>query len=287
MKVWLNGNLVDQDQAKLTVFDHGTLYGDGVFEGIRIYGESIFKCQAHVDRLYQSAKQIRLSIPYTKQELTEAMTETIAANKISDGYIRLGVTRGAGTLGLSPFKCPAPNVFIIADQIALYPKEMYENGMAVIIAKTVRTAPNMLNPCIKSLNYLNNIMAKIEAIDAGVSEAIMVNVEGNIAECTGENLFIVKDGQVITPPPEAGILVGITRGVVIYLAQRLGLTTLEQNISPESLYAADECFLTGTAAEVIAVTKIDGRVIGDCKAGPVTWKLFKAFRDYIESGDWD
>ena len=215
------------------------------------------------------------------------MAGTISANKISDGYIRLVITRGAGTLGLSPFKCPAPNVFIIADQIALYPKEMYENGMAVIIAKTLRTARSMLNPGIKNLNYLNNIMAKIEAIDAGVSEAIMLNVEGNIAECTGDNLFIVKDGQVITPPPEAGILVGITRGVVMDLAKKLGLAMLEQDVPPESLYTADECFLTGTAAEVIAVTKVDGRIIGDGKAGPVARKLFKAFRDYVESGHWE
>jgi len=287
MKVWMNRNLVDQDQAKLPVHDHGILFGDGVFEGLRVYGGKIFKCQAHVDRLYSSARQIRLAIPYTTQELTEAMASTVAANKISDGYIRLVVTRGAGTLGLSPFKCPAPNVFIIADQIALYPKEMYENGMAVIIAKTLRTAPSMLNPSIKSLSYLNNIMAKIEAIDAGVSEAIMLNVQGNVAECTVDNLFIVKDGQVITPPPEAGMLVGITRGVVMELAKKLGLPMLEQDISPESLYAADECFLTGTAAEVIALTKVDGRVIGDGKAGPVVRKLFKAFRDCIESGDWD
>jgi len=228
-----------------------------------------------------------LAVPYSKQELIEAMAQTIAANEIRDGYIRLVVTRGAGTLGLNPFRCPEPNVFIIADQVTLYPREMYENGMAVIIAKTLRTAPSMLNPAVKSLNYLNNIMAKIEAIDAGVSEAIMLNIEGNVAECTGDNLFIVKDGQVITPPPEAGILVGITRGVVMDLAKRLGVAVLEQDISPESLYAADECFLTGTAAEVIAVTKIDGRIIGEGKPGPVARKLSQAFRNYIESGDWD
>jgi len=287
MKVWINGNLVEQGQAKLTVYDHATLYGDGVFEGIRTYGGKIFKCQAHVNRLYNSARQIRLAVPYSKQELIEAMAQTIAANEIRDGYIRLVVTRGAGTLGLNPFRCPEPNVFIIADQVTLYPREMYENGMAVIIAKTLRTAPSMLNPAVKSLNYLNNIMAKIEAIDAGVSEAIMLNIEGNVAECTGDNLFIVKDGQVITPPPEAGILVGITRGVVMDLAKRLGVAVLEQDISPESLYAADECFLTGTAAEVIAVTKIDGRIIGEGKPGPVARKLSQAFRNYIESGDWD
>ncbi len=284
MKIWLNGKLINKAEARITVFDHGTLYGDGVFEGIRAYGGKPFQCQAHVDRLFQSAKEIRLAIPYTKQELTEAIAETLLANNITDGYIRLVVTRGAGTLGLSPFKCSSPNVFIIADQIALYPEEMYEKGMAVIIAKTIRTSPRMLKPSVKSLNYLNNILAKIEAIDAGVAEAIMLNEQGNVAECTGDNIFIVnKQGQLMTSPTRAGILEGITRAVVMQLAGELGIPLKEKDITPEDLYTAEECFLTGTAAEVIAVTKIDGRTIGQGNPGPLTRKLSEAFRQYIRA----
>jgi len=286
MKVWLDGKLVGEEEAKISVLDHGVLYGDGVFEGIRIYGGSIFQCQAHVDRLFDSARYIRLAIPYTKQEIVDAMVETLRANDITDGYIRLVVTRGPGTLGLSPFKCPAPCVYVIADQIALYPKEMYENGMAVIIAKTLRTSANMLDPGVKSLNYLNNIMAKIEAIDAGVAEAIMLNVAGHVAECTGDNLFIVEDGGIVTPPLSAGVLPGITRGVVLSLAGKLGIPAAEEDISVERLRGADECFLTGTAAEVIAVTRIDGTAVGDGKAGPVTQKLLTAFREYITAREW-
>ena len=287
MKVWLNGTLVDRDDAKLTVFDHGTLYGDGVFEGIRIYGGKVFELRAHVERLFESAREIRLAVPYTKQELGDAMYETLRANEIVDGYIRLAVTRGQGTLGLSPFKCPDPSVFIIADQIALYPDEMYVNGMAVIIAETIRTSARMLKPSIKSLNYLNNILAKIEAIGAGVAEAIMLNQQGNVAECTGDNLFIVKDGRAITPPLDAGILGGITRGVVLRLAGELSIPPVEQDITVVALYDADECFLTGTAAEVISVTKVDGRSIGDGRPGPITQKLLSAFRQYIAAGDFE
>ncbi|MBC8372653.1 MAG: branched-chain-amino-acid transaminase [Planctomycetes bacterium] len=283
MKVWLDGKLVDEADARLSVFDHGVLYGDGVFEGIRIYSGRIFQCQTHVDRLFESARKIRLPIEQTKGKIVDAMHEAIAANDIFDGYIRLVVTRGAGTLGLSPFKCSAPSTFIIADSIELYPKEMYDNGMAVIIAKTVRVSANMLDPCIKSLNYLNNICAKIEAIDAGVAEAIMLNVQGNVAECTGDNIFIVKDAQVITPDTDSGILVGVTRGVVMRLARELGLTVIERTVTPDDLHAADECFLTGTAAEVIAVTKIDETTIGDGKAGEITTKLMTAFREFTTS----
>ncbi|MBS3733944.1 MAG: branched-chain-amino-acid transaminase [Phycisphaerae bacterium] len=287
MKVWFNGQLVDADDARVGVWDHGLLYGDGVFEGIRVYNGRVFQCQAHVDRLYDSARHLRLAIPYTKQELTDAMVETLAANGIdAGGYIRLVVTRGAGTLGLHPFKCAEPNTFIIADQIALYPDEMYRDGMAVIIAKTVRRSGRVIPSVVKSLNYLNNILAKIEAIDAGVAEAIMLNEAGTVAECTGDNLFIVSDGAVTTPPPGASILVGITRGVVMDLARRAGIPLAEADITVEQLYAADECFLTGTAAEVIAVTKVDGHTIGGGKPGPVTQKLLSAFRDYIASGDW-
>ena len=283
MKIWLNGKLVDKKNARITVLDHGLLYGDGVFEGIRIYNGRIFQCQAHIDRLFSSAKQIRLAIPYTKQELADAMYQTLRANGIDDGYIRLVVTRGTGTLGLNPFICGDPNVFIIADQIALYPKEMYDHGLAVIIAKTVRTSPRMLSPSAKSLNYLNNIVAKIEAIDAGVAEAIMLNEHGNVAECTGDNLFIVSGGRLITSPPAAGILEGITRAVVIRLAGKLNIPLAEQDIKPDDLYSADECFLTGTAAEVIAVTHINGQAIGDGKAGPVTRRLLKAFHEFVRS----
>jgi len=285
MKVWLNGKLVDKKHARLTVFDHGTLYGDGVFEGIRVYSRRIFQCQAHVDRLFHSAQQIRLAIPYTKQELTLGMEETVQANAIEDGYIRLVVTRGEGCLGLSPFRCPVPNVFIIADQIALYPKEMYDSGMAVIIARTVRTSSRMLNPAIKSLNYLNNIMAKVEAIDAGVEEAIMLNERGQVCECTGDNIFLVTGGELFTPPPDADILLGVTRGVVMRLAGRLKIPMTEKVIYPDDLYAAGECFLTGTAAEVIAVTHVNDRTIGNGKVGPITRKLLEAFRRFIRSDE--
>jgi len=285
MRVWLNGKLVDRSQAKLTVFDHGTLYGDGVFEGIRAYGGKVFQCPAHIERLFASAKYIRLAIPYTKQELTQAVGDTLEANGVTDGYVRLVVTRGEGTLGLSPFKCTSPSVFIIADQIALYPDEMYEDGMAVIIAKTIRTSARMLRPSVKSLNYLNNILAKIEAVDAGVAEAIMLNEQGNVAECTGDNIFIAAGGKLVTPPLTADILGGITRRVVIELARRLGIETIERDIRPADIYAADECFLTGTAAEVIAVTKVGDRLIGDGAVGPITRKLLDSFRAFIRSGE--
>jgi branched-chain amino acid aminotransferase len=272
MKVWLDGNLVDKASAKLSVFDHGTLYGDGVFEGIRVYNGRIFQCQAHVDRLFESARRIRLAIPYTKVELTEAMHKTLEANRRINGYIRLVVTRGPGTLGLSPFKCSDPSVFIITSDIEMYPQEMYENGMAMIIAKTIRCPARMLDPQVKSLNYLNNIRAKIEAVEVGVAEAIMLNEQGNVAECTGENIFIVKDGQAVT-----------TRAVVMRLGDKLGIKTAERDISPEDLYAADESFLTGTAAEVIPVTKVDDRIIGNGKVGPVTRKLLVAFQEFTDS----
>ena len=285
MKVWLNGQLVDKADAKLTVFDHGLLYGDGVFEGIRVYDEKVFQCRVHVERLFSSAKGIRLAVPYTKQEIAAAMVETIKANGITDGYIRLVVTRGEGTLGLGPTHCPSPSVFVIADQIALYPEEMYKEGLAIIIAKTVRTSASMLKPSIKSLNYLNNIMAKVEAIDAGVAEAIMLNEHGNIAECTGDNIFIVSDGRLVTPPVSAGILEGVTRGIVLTLGEQMGLAPRQADITPDDLHAADECFLTGTAAEVIAVTSVGGKAIGDGRPGTVTGKLLLAFREFISSGE--
>jgi branched-chain amino acid aminotransferase len=283
MKVWLNGKLVEKRSAKLSVFDHGTLYGDGVFEGIRVYGGKIFQTKAHIDRLFRSAEVIRLAIPYTKQQLIDATYRTLRANRRSDAYVRMAVTRGEGTLGLNPNKCPKPSVFIIVDSIELYPPEMYETGMPVIVAKTIRTSPRSLNPAAKTLNYLNNILAKIECVNAGASEAIMLNEHGNVAEATGDNVFIVKDGRLITPPASAGILMGVTRAVVMKLAGRLGIAMEEKDFAPDALYAADECFMTGTAAEVIAVTRIDGRTIGGGQAGPVTRKLMAAFREFIRS----
>jgi branched-chain amino acid aminotransferase len=284
MKVWLNGNLVDQQDARISVFDHGLLYGDGVFEGIRVYGGRIFQAKAHVDRLFESAGRIRLEVPYTKQQIIEAMQAACEANGVVDGYIRPAVTRGPGTLGLNPFKCHDPVVFIIADDITLYPREMYENGLAVIIARTIRCPSRAADPAVKSLNYLNNIYAKIEAIDAGVMEAVMLNEHGNVAEATGDNIFIVVGGKVVTPPPAAGILLGITRAVVKRLCEEGGVEFVERDFKSDDLYAADECFLTGTAAEVIPVTQVDDKVIGDGEPGPVTKKLLGAFHEFIRSG---
>ncbi len=278
MKVWINGELVDEEKATVSVFDHAVLYGDGVFEGIRVYGGKIFKCDEHVDRLFASAEGIRLPLHMSKQEIVDAMVQTIEANGVVDGYIRLVVTRGPGDLGLNPFLCRGSAVFVIADQIKLYPREMYANGLAVVIAKTRRRSGAMVPSTAKTLNYLNNIMAKMEAIDAGVGEAIMLNVDGQVAEATGDNVFIVTGGTVATPPAEAGILFGITRGAVIDLAKELGIPVEERAVMPAELFSADECFLTGTAAEIIAVTRIDDTVIGDGKAGPITTQLLEAFR---------
>ncbi len=283
MKVWLNGELRDKADANISVFDHGVLYGDGVFEGIRIYSGKIFEGRAHLDRLYESAQRIRLQIPYTKQELDEAMNVTMHANDRRDGYIRLVVTRGEGTLGLNPFNCCKANVFIIVDSIALYPREMYEEGMEVIVAETRRCSADVLDPQVKSLNYLNNIRAKVECIDAGVPEAIMLNHLGQVAECTGDNLFLVENGVLLTPPPEAGILRGVTRGVVMQLARNHGIEVREEIIELSRLYQSDECFLTGTAAEVIPVTKIDSKPIGNGGVGPMTRKLMTSFYEFAHN----
>ncbi len=284
MKVWLNGEFVDSQDAKINVFDHAVLYGDGIFEGIRVYGGKIFKCAEHLDRLFGSAEYIRLDIPYTKAQLTDAMNEAVRVNNRVDAYIRLVVTRGVGDLGVNPFVCAKPSTFIIVDSIALYCEQMYEQGLPVIIAKTVRTSPSMLSPSAKTLNYLNNTVAKIEAVDAGVSEAIMLNADGYVAECTGDNIFFVKDGKVFTPPREAGMLMGITRQVVLDLAADLGIEAIEQLFGKEFVFEADECFLTGTGAEIIAVTKIDDKIIGNGSAGPITQKLLGAFRELIRKG---
>ena len=280
LKIWLDGKLVDETDARISVFDHGLLYGDGVFEGIRVYKRRIFEIDAHIRRLYESARAIRLIIPLKAAELVKAVEETVKANGVVDGYIRLVVTRGVGNLGLNPFTCEKSSVFIIAGSIQLYPDELYEKGMKVISATTVRNHPLAIPPQVKSLNYLNNILAKIEALDSNVPEAIMYNHEGYVAEATGDNVFIVRNGVVYTPPVEAGSLEGITRGVVMKLAGLEKIQVIEKNLTRCDLYICDELFLTGTAAEVIAVVEIDGRLIGDGKPGPITRLLRERFYSY-------
>ena len=280
MKIWLDDKLVDEAEAKISVLDHGLLYGDGVFEGIRVYNSSIFELEAHIRRLYESAKVIRLDIPMSKDRLIKAVEETVEANTVINGYIRLVVTRGVGTLGLNPFICEDARLFIIADNIQLYPEELYEKGMKIISATTVRNHPLAIPPQVKSLNYLNNILAKIEALDNDVPEAIMYNHEGYVAEATGDNVFIVRNKVIYTPPVEAGALEGITRGIVIKLAKGEGLEVIEKNLTRFDLYVCDELFLTGTAAEVIGIVEIDGRVIGDGKPGPITQLLREKFFKY-------
>jgi branched-chain amino acid aminotransferase len=279
LRIYINGELHDKKDARISVYDHGLLYGDGVFEGIRAYNGKVFRCKEHIDRLFASARAIALEIPMTRDEVAEAIRYTLEANGLSDAYIRLVVTRGIGTLGLDPYECADPQVIIITDSISLYPPEYYERGLELVTVPTVRNHPNALNPRIKSLNYLNNILAKIECLQAGVTEAIMLNKEGYVAECTGDNIFTVKDGRLETPPVHAGILEGITRDVVMELAAEAGIETLERDMTRFDLYVADECFLTGTAAEIIPVVRIDSRDIGDGEPGPVTLKLLAMFRD--------
>lgn len=280
-KVYLNGELVGKQQAVVSVYDHGLLYGDGVFEGIRVYSGKVFRHEDHIDRLYESAKAIRLVIPIDKSEMLDAVNETVAANGIVDGYVRLVITRGAGTLGLDIRRTSNPQVIIIADTISLYPEELYENGLRIITASTIRNHPTALSPRIKSLNYLNNIMAKIEGTDADSLEALMLNHKGEVAECTGDNIFIVKNGILKTPPTDAGILEGVTRNVAMELAREAGIEVVEMTLLRHDIYIADECFLTGTAAEVIPVVSLDGREIGDGKPGPVTQKLRQRFQEYV------
>lgn len=280
-KVFISGKLYDKEDAKISVFDHGLLYGDGVFEGIRTYSGKAFCLKEHVDRLYESAKAIRLNIPMSKQEMIDAINHTVAVNGLSDGYVRVVVTRGAGYLGLDPAKTSNPQVIIIADTIQLYPAELYEKGLSIVTVSTIRNHPNALNPRIKSLNYLNNILAKIEAVDAGASEALMLNHKGEVAECSGDNIFIVRRGTLYTPPTEAGILEGITRNVVIRLARDAGYPVEERPLVRHDVYIADECFLTGTAAEIVPVVQCDGRTIGDGKPGPITRDLRKRFEKLV------
>jgi len=278
MKIFIDGKYYDEKNAKISVFDHGLLYGDGVFEGIRAYNGRVFKLKEHIDRLFYSAKAILLTLPMSHADLMKATVETCRKNKVRDGYIRLVVTRGVGTLGLNPNKCKAPSVIIIAGKIQLYPEELYERGMEIVTVPTTRNLHSALNPAIKSLNYLNNILAKIEANNAGCEEAIMLNSEGFVAECTGDNIFMVKGNQLLTPPLSAGALYGITRGVVMDLARQSGLIVGEPNLTRYDLFNADECFLTGTGAEIIPVTKIDGRVIGSGKPGAATRGLVAKYR---------
>ena len=281
LQVWIDGKLYDKNDAKISVYDHGLLYGDGVFEGIRVYGGRIFECDAHLRRLFDSAKAIRLNIPATAQQLRAAIEQTVKANGFADCYVRLVVTRGAGTLGIDPAKCPTPSVFIIADLIQVHSKEAYEKGIAVITSSIIRTHPNALSPRIKSLNYLNNVLARIEANDAGVSEAIMLNQEGDVAEATVQNVFIVRGGRVRTPPITAGILEGVTRDVMIGLCRRNNIPCEESRIQRHDLYVADEMFLTGTGGEVMPVTKIDNRPIGSGEVGPITRQLKDAFHRHV------
>jgi branched-chain amino acid aminotransferase len=277
-QIYISGKFYAQYDAKISVFDHGLLYGDGVFEGLRAYRGKVFRLDRHVKRLYESAKAIWLEIPMSPAQMIEAVNESVRVNKIEDGYIRLVVTRGAGTLGLDPNRCSNPQVIVIADAISLYPKELYENGLDIVTVSVQRMSPAALSPRIKSLNYLNNILAKIEGLKAGCIEALMLNHKGEVAECTGDNIFIVRDGLLWTPPLEAGILEGITRDAVIEVAREAGIEVREAPMTKHDIYIADECFLTGSAAEVIPVVTLDNRTIGTGKPGPMTRDLEKRFK---------
>ena len=277
LQVFISGTFYDKDQARISVFDHGLLYGDGVFEGMRAYGGRVFRLDQHLDRLWQSARAIALTIPTMPEQLAADTNRTLEVNGLRDAYIRLIVTRGAGALGLDPHRTSDPQIIIIADQIALYPRKHYDEGLEIVTASTIRNHPAALSPRIKSLNYLNNILAKLEGLRAGCDEALMLNIKGEVAECTGDNIFLVRRGELLTPPIEAGILEGITRGAVLELAPQAGIPCREIPLTRHDVYVADECFLTGSAAEVIPVVKIDGRPIGSGKPGPVTRELLARF----------
>jgi branched-chain amino acid aminotransferase len=287
LKIYISGKLYDKEDAKISVYDHGLLYGDGVFEGLRSYNGRVFRLEQHLDRLWDSAKAIWLEIPMTKAALAQAVNDTVKVNGIQDGYIRLVVTRGAGTLGLDPNRTADPQVIVIADRISLYPEEFYRKGLEIVTVSVMRNHPAALSPRIKSLNYLNNILAKIEGLKAGCVEALMLNVKGEVAECTGDNIFLVRHGRLATPSVEAGILEGVTREAVIELARAGGLEVREMPLTKHDVYIADECFLTGTAAEVIPVVKVDDRRIGDGQPGPLTRDLMERFHALArhEGGD--
>ena len=278
LKIYLNGKMVDKADATVSVFDHGLLYGDGVFEGIRSYNGLVFKLKEHLDRLYESAHTLMLQIPLSKSEMEKAVIDTLKANQLKDAYIRLVVTRGPGDLGLDPRKCAKATIFIIADKIALYPREFYEKGLAIVTVPTVRNHPEALNPQLKTLNYLNNILAKMEAINAGVQEALLLNSQGYVTECTGENVFLVRGKNLLTPPPYVGILKGITRDSVMTIGRAMGLSVREEVFTRHDLYTADEVFLTGTAAEIVPIVKIDNRVIGGGVPGKTTAALSAEFQ---------
>lgn len=284
MKIYIDGKFYPEAEAKISVFDHGLLYGDGVFEGIRFYNGRVFKLAEHFERLYDSARAICLQIPLDTAQMTEALLETIRQNEMRDGYVRLVVTRGVGDLGLNPKLCRTPTVFIIASPITLYPPELYQRGLDVITCATRRVSPGALSPAVKSLNYLNNIMAKIEANQAGAGEGLMLNEQGYVAECTADNIFVIKHGAVFTPPINAGALRGITRGVVFDIAAELGVNISEPNLTRHDIYTADECFLTGTGAEIIPVVKLDSRPIGDGKPGALTARFIAKFHELTQSG---
>jgi branched-chain amino acid aminotransferase len=277
-KIYIDGKFYAEADAKVSVFDHGLLYGDGIFEGIRFYNGRVFRLEEHLRRLWDSARSICLEIPMTVQEMTEAVLETIRQNHLRDGYIRLLVTRGIGNLGLNPTQCKSPSVIIIAATIALYHEDFYRKGLTIVTCATRRSNPAALNPAVKSLNYLNNVMARVEANLAGADEALMLNDAGNVAECTADNVFIVKHGQIFTPPVAAGALRGITRSVVFEIGAELGVKVREADITRHDIFVADECFLTGTAAEIVPVVKADGRSIGNGKPGPITARIIARFR---------
>jgi branched-chain amino acid aminotransferase len=279
--IFMNDRLVPEEEARISVFDHGLLYGDGVFEGLRSYSGRVFRLDAHLDRLWDSARAISLEIPLAKDVVAKAVNDTLAANKLADGYVRLIVTRGAGSLGLDPNRTKNPQVIVIADTISLYPQEFYDKGLRIVTAATQRVHSAALSPRIKSLNYLNNIMAKLEGLQAGCVEALMLNHKGEVAECTGDNLFVVRLGRLLTPPPDAGILEGITRGAVMELAHAAGIDCREATLTRYDIYTSDECFLTGTAAEVIPVVEIDGRKVGSGTPGPVTSRLTAEFHRLV------
>jgi len=283
MIIYIDGKFYSERDARISVLDHGLLYGDGIFEGIRAYNSRVFRLKEHIDRLFYSAKAILLTMPMSPEELTRAVVQTCRRNKLRDGYIRLVVTRGVGTLGLNPNRCKNPTVIIIAGKIQLYPAELYKRGMEIVTVPTVRNLHSALNPAIKSLNYLNNILAKIEANSAGCEEAVMLNSEGYISECTGDNIFITKGNQLMTPPLSAGALYGITRRVVMEIAEESGLKVSEPNLTRYDLFNADECFLTGTGAEVVPIVKIDERVIGSGKPGPITGRLMRQYHSLTKA----
>lgn len=281
MKIWLDGKLVDRDEAKVSVFDHAILYGDGCFEGIRFYSGKVFRLQEHIERLFNGMRYLMIDLPWSFDEVCKATEETVAASGMNDGYIRLVVTRGVGDLGLNPRNCPTPSMFIIVEDIALYPKEMYENGLSLITSSYRRPDPDAICQQVKSLNYINSISAKLEAVQQGAGEALMLNERGNVAECTGDNIFIVSKGVVMTPPLTESALGGITRHAVMDICAELGIPCEERVMNRYDVLSADECFLTGTAAEVIAVSSLDGRTIGTGHAGPVTMRILARYKELV------